>query len=81
MTDDIVARLRRAEWYCNASDEHMGYCNKKCAKRNLPNPDECRAAADEIERLRKELQESEDLLDEYRRCEMDRNRWENTNDC
>ena len=38
-------------------------------------------AADEIERLRKELQESEDLLDEYRRIEMDRNRWENTNDC
>jgi len=35
----------------------------------------------EIERLRKELQESEDLLDEYRRVEMNRNRWENTNDC
>ena len=34
----------------------------------------------EIERLRKELAECEDLLDEYRRIEMDRNRWENTND-
>ena len=36
-------------------------------------------AADEIERLRKELQESEDLLDEYRRIETDRNRWEDIN--
>ena len=34
------------------------------------------AAADEIERLRKELCECENLLDEYRRVEMDRDRWD-----
>jgi len=33
-------------------------------------------AADEIERLRKELQETEGLLDIYRREDMDRSRWE-----
>ena len=33
-------------------------------------------AADEIERLRKELQESEGLLDEYQRADADRTRWE-----
>ena len=35
-------------------------------------------AADEIERLRKELAESERLLDEYQREAADRTRWENT---
>ena len=35
-------------------------------------------AENEIEQLRKELAECEELLDEYRKCEMDRNRWENT---
>lgn len=35
-------------------------------------------AADEIERLRTELEESERLLDEYQRESADRTRWENT---
>lgn len=38
------------------------------------------SAADEIERLRKELEESESLLDEYQREAADRTRWENTDD-
>lgn len=33
-------------------------------------------AADEIERLRKELQECEKLIDEYQRADADRTRWE-----
>lgn len=37
-------------------------------------------AADEIERLRKELEESERLLDEYQREDADRTRWEIGND-
>ena len=32
----------------------------------------CQEAANEIERLREELRECENLLDEYRRVEMDR---------
>jgi hypothetical protein len=40
----------------------------------------CSTAADEIERLRKELEESERLLDEYQREAADRTRWEDTND-
>lgn len=39
-----------------------------------------REAADEIERLRKELEESESLLDEYQRADADRTRWEHLND-
>jgi hypothetical protein len=35
-------------------------------------------AADEIERLRKELQEAEKLVDEYQRENADRTRWENS---
>lgn len=34
----------------------------------------------EAERLRKELEESESLLDEYQREAADRTRWENTDD-
>lgn len=37
-------------------------------------------AANEIEQLRKELTESERLLDEYQREAADRTRWENTNE-
>lgn len=37
----------------------------------------CQEAADEIERLKKELQESEKLVDEYQRENADRTRWEN----
>jgi hypothetical protein len=66
MTDEIVARLRL---YAQKQRE------TKSSVLGLLLSD----AADEIERLRKELAESEDLLDEYRRVEMDRNRWENTN--
>lgn len=43
---------------------------------------ECRAIRDvttEIERLRKELQECENLLDEYRRADTDRYRWDHYN--
>ena len=40
----------------------------------------CQEAANEIELLRKELEESERLLDEYQREAADRTRWENTND-
>ena len=36
----------------------------------------CQEAANEIERLRQELQETEDLLDIYRREDMDRSRWD-----
>ena len=36
----------------------------------------CQKAANEIERLREELRECESLLDEYRRVEMDRDRWD-----
>lgn len=36
----------------------------------------CQKAANEIERLREELRECENLLDEYRRVEMDRDRWD-----
>jgi hypothetical protein len=36
----------------------------------------CQEAANEIERLREELRECESLLDEYRRVEMDRDRWD-----
>jgi hypothetical protein len=36
----------------------------------------CQEAANEIERLREELRECENLLDEYRRVEMDRDRWD-----
>lgn len=46
------------------------------------------AAANEIERLRaerdearRELKESEKLLDEYQRESADRTRWEDSNDC
>lgn len=34
----------------------------------------------EIDRLRKELEESERLLDEYQRADADRTRWEHLND-
>jgi len=40
----------------------------------------CREAADEIERLRQQLEDCEKLLDEYQRETADRTRWENTND-
>lgn len=39
-----------------------------------------REAANEIERLRNELEESERLLDEYQREAADRTRWENSNE-
>lgn len=39
-----------------------------------------REAANEIERLRNELEESERLLDEYQREAADRTRWESSND-
>ena len=38
----------------------------------------CQEAANEIERLRNELQECEKLVDEYQRENADRIRWENT---
>jgi hypothetical protein len=52
VTDDIVTRLRQAEWYCNRSAECMGTCDKRHARRNCPDPDTSHEAADEIVRLR-----------------------------
>jgi len=52
VADDIVTRLRQAEWYCNRSEECMGTCDKRHARRNCPDPDTSHEAADEIERLR-----------------------------
>lgn len=68
MTDNIVKRLREIE---------AGYSMRSVLTE----------AADEIERLRaerdklkNELLECEDILDEYRRSDADRSRWENAND-
>ena len=69
MTDniDIVAQLREGGFIT-----HIG---------GLPRESKLlHEAADEIERLRKELEESEKLLDEYQREAVDRTRWENTNE-
>lgn len=60
MADDIVIRLRQAEWYCNRSEECMGTCDKRHARRNCPDPDTSHEAADKIERLRAELEEAYD---------------------
>ena len=65
MSDDIVVRLRL---YANASIDG-GWASVFRADLNI--------ACDEIERLRKELQESEKLVDEYQRETSDRTRWEN----
>ena len=46
---DLIDRLRRAEWYCNRSEECMGTCDQRHARRNLPDPDTCHAAADALE--------------------------------
>jgi hypothetical protein len=45
----------------------MSYCDRKCARRNLPNPDECHKAADEIERLRRLLLAEENDSDIHRK--------------
>lgn len=75
MTDlDIVARLRG----------HIAITTRlHYAKDGFPEPvyvhgpsPICQEAADEIDRLRKELEESESLLDEYQRDAADRTRWE-----
>lgn len=62
MSADIVARLR---------DYHATVLAAPPYYRELT-----QAAADEIERLRKELEESERLLDEYQRADADRTSWE-----
>jgi hypothetical protein len=75
MSDDIVTRLRG----------HIAVTTRiHYAKDGYPEPvyvhgpsPICQEAADEIERLRKELQESEKLVDEYQRETSDRTRWEN----
>jgi len=78
MSDDIVTRLR----------DHIAITTRiHYAKDGYPEPvyvygpsPICQEAANEIERLRKELKECEDLLDEYQRVETDRTRWENINE-
>jgi len=75
MSDDIVTRLRG----------HIAVTTRiHYAKDGYPEPvyvhgpsPICQEAADEIERLRKQLQESEKLVDEYQRENADRTRWEN----
>jgi len=78
MNDDIVARLRG----------HIAITTRiHYAKDGFPKPvyvhgpsPICQEAADEIERLRQQLEDCEKLLDEYQRETADRTRWENTND-
>ena len=78
MSDDIVTRLR---------DHIVVTTRMHYAKDGYPEPvyvhgpsPICQEAANEIERLRKELKECEDLLDEYQRVETDRTRLENINE-
>jgi len=80
MTDkqDIVIRLRKHI----AITTQLHYTKDSYPKpMYIHGPSQiCQEAADEIERLRNELEESEKLLDEYQREAADRTRWENTND-
>jgi hypothetical protein len=62
MSDDIVERLRyKLPLYATYSGMTV----------------DLKQAIEEIERLRKELQESEKLVDEYQQETSDRTRWEN----
>ena len=78
MNDDIVARLRGLNHHLKKLAEneslHDLYRDAFTRCENLT-----WEAAVEITRLRGELAECEDLLDEYRRCSADRNRWDDTN--
>ena len=75
---DIVARLRVLNHHAKklAENERLHSVHREAFTR-------CEAltgeAAVEITRLRGELAECEELLDEYRRCSADRNRWDDTN--
>ena len=67
MNDDIVVRLREEGFIT-----HMAKLSRESKILH--------AAADEIERLRNEIQECENLIDEYQREDADRTRWGNNND-
>ena len=79
MRDDIVTRLRVLNHHAKKISENESLHDlhreafTRCENLTLE-------AANEIERLRKELKECEDLLDEYQRVETDRTRWENINE-
>lgn len=78
MPDDLVTRLRVLNHHAKKLAEneslHDLYRDAFTRCENLT-----WEAAVEITRLRGELAECEDLLDEYRRCSADRNRWDDTN--
>lgn len=73
---DLVARLRVINHHTKklAENEGLHYVHREAFTRC---EDLTWEAANEIERLRKELQESEKLVDEYQRETSDRTRWEN----
>ena len=79
MRDDIVTRLRVLNHHAKKLSENESLHGlhreafTRCENLTLE-------AADEIERLRKELAESKRLLDEYQREAADRTRWENINE-
>lgn len=79
MSDDIVARLRLTPVLMYADKLGQQRIDYEACKKYLNNEGVkmMSEAANEIERLRKELKECEDLLDEYQRVETDRTRWEN----
>ena len=78
MRDDIVARLRVLNHHAKKLSENESLHDlhretfTRCENLTLE-------AADEIERMRNELQECNKLLDEYQRADADRIRWENSN--
>lgn len=73
---DLVARLRVINHHTKklAENEGLHYVHREAFTRC---EDLTWEAANEIERLRKELEESEKLVDEYQRENADRTRWEN----
>lgn len=78
MTDtDIVTRLRVLNHHAKklAENESLHQLHREAFTRC---EDLTWQAANEIERLRKELEESESLLDEYQREAADRTRWGDT---
>lgn len=76
---DIVIRLRVLNHHAKklAENESLHQLHREAFTRC---EDLTWQAANEIERLRKELEESNSLLDEYQRESADKTRWENTND-
>ncbi len=75
---DIVYRLRLTPVLMRGDELGQNKIDYEACKKyvNDEGVKMMREAANEIERLRKELCECENLLDEYRRVEMDRDRWD-----